>query len=271
MILEVKYAGFAYTPNRPVFENISFGLEQGEILSILGRNGVGKSTLIQCLLNLLTMKTGRVLLMGKDLKSISPQKIASRVGYVPQSLHVVFPFTVFEFVLMGRAPHVSIFRTPNKKDYRAAEQALIKTGLDRLADKTIAEISGGERQMVMIARSIAQAPGLLIFDEPTSHLDLANQLRVLSVIERLSSEGISVIMTTHFPDHCFLLSQRIAIMQEGRFAAQGPAEEVLTPSNLREAYGIDIDVCYVHQAGRRVCIPRNGKKPGSNSAGGLCL
>ena len=258
MILEVENIGFAYTEGNPVFKGISFGVDSGEVLSILGRNGVGKSTLIQCILNILKLSTGRVCLMGQDLRGLEPQKIAALVGYVPQGHQVVFPFSVFEFVLMGRAPHVSVFRTPKKEDYRVTGQALQKTGIAHLANKTIGEISGGERQMAMIARTLAQAPKILLFDEPTSHLDLANQLKVLSVIEMLSQEGIAIIMSTHFPDHGFLISQRIAIMQNGRFVAEGSAEEVITPANLREAYGIDIDVCYVQQAGRRVCIPRNG-------------
>lgn len=256
MILEVENISFSYDSGRPIFDGISFDVDSGQVLTILGRNGIGKSTLIKCILNILELSDGRVRLMGEDVKHLGPSRIAAYAGYVPQTHNVVFPFSVFEFVLMGRAPHISVFRTPKKEDYRITAQALDKIGISHLADKTIAEISGGERQMAMIARVIAQDPRILIFDEPTSHLDLANQIKVLSVIEMLSQEGISVIMSTHFPDHGFLLSQRIAIMQHGRIVAQGASEEVLTPGNLREAYGIEIDVCYVHEAGRRVCVPR---------------
>ena len=266
MILEVENADFSYEKGRPILEGVSFGIDSGQVLSILGRNGIGKSTLIKCILNILELSGGSVRLMGEDVKRLGTARIASHVGYVPQTHHVVFPFSVFEFVLMGRAPHISVFRSPRKQDYRITAHALDKIGISHLADKTIAEISGGERQMAMIARAVAQAPQILIFDEPTSHLDMANQLKVLSVIEMLSKEGISVIMSSHFPDHGFLLSQRIAVMQHGRIVAEGTAEEVITSDNLFEAYGIEIDVCYVHEAGRRVCIPRCGFNGAVNRA-----
>ena len=255
MMLKVENAGFSYARGNQVLEDISFSLEPGQILSILGRNGIGKSTLIKCLLKLLPLSSGRILLSGKDVNRLSAADVASTVGYVPQMGQTVFPFSVFEFVLMGRAPHVSLFKSPGHEDNCMTERALKKAGISHLAGKSIAEISGGEKQMTMIARAINQSSRLLILDEPTSHLDVSNQLTVLSIIERLSAEGVSVIMTSHFPDHAFLLRQRIAVMQNGRFAAMGPAEEVITPRILFEAYGIDIRVCYVEAAGRRVCIP----------------
>lgn len=256
VILEVENAAFSYNRKRPVFHDISFAVAQGEILSILGRNGIGKSTLIKCILNLMPLQKGRVRLSGKNISSLKLMDMASMVGYVPQMSQVVFPFSVSEFVLMGRAPYISMFKTPGRADSRMTARTLEKVGISHLAHKSIGDISGGERQMVMIARAINQSPRLLILDEPTSHLDVANQIKVLSIIEMLSNEGISVIMTTHFPDHGFLLSQRIAVMQHGRFIAVGNAGEVLTPRILFEAYGVDIDVCYVHEAGRRVCIPQ---------------
>ena len=256
MILQVQNAAFSYSSHGPVFRDISFTLGAGEILSILGRNGIGKSTLIRCILNLMPLAEGRVLLAGREISRLSPSEIATRIGYVPQTHQAVFPFSVFEFVLMGRTPHISIFRTPGREDNRIAARTIEKIGISHLTGKSIADLSGGERQMVMIARAIAQSPKVLILDEPTSHLDVANQIKVLSVIEMLSREGIAVIMSTHFPDHGFLLSQRIAVMQHGRFIATGRAGEVITHRNLFDAYGIDIDVCYVREAGRRVCIPR---------------
>ena len=256
VMLEVKNAAFSYDEKAPVIHDISFSLARGEILSILGKNGIGKSTLIKCILNLMPLNKGSVLVSGRDISRLNPMDMASLVGYVPQTSQGVFPFSVFEFVLMGRAPYIPMFKTPGREDVRMTAATLEKLRIAHLADKSVAHISGGEKQMVMIARAINQSPRFLILDEPTSHLDVANQLKVLQTIEMLSREGISVIMTTHFPDHGFLLSQRIAIMQHGRFLALGDAGEVLNPQILFEAYGIDMDVCYVHEAGRRVCIPR---------------
>ena len=254
-MLQVQNAAFAYQHDTSVFHNISFTLAQGEILSILGRNGIGKSTLIRCLLGLMPLHEGWVLLSGKDISRLNRMQMAALVGYVPQAGQVIFPFSVFEFVLMGRAPHISLFKTPSPSDIRITAKTLERIGISHLADKSIADISGGERQMVMIARAINQSPRLLILDEPTSQLDVANQLKVLSIIEKLSKEGVAVIMTTHFPDHGFLISQRIAIMGDGGFKAVGKAEEVITPGNLFDAYGIHIHVCRVETAGRPVCIP----------------
>ena len=256
VILEVENAAFSYNRNKAVFQHISFTVAQGEILSILGRNGIGKSTLIKCILNLMPLQKGCVRLSGRDTTGLKLMDMASMVGYVPQMGQVAFPFSVFEFVLMGRAPYISMFKTPDRADARMTAQTLEKVGISHLAEQSIADISGGERQMVMIARAINQSPRLLILDEPTSHLDVANQIKVLSIIEMLSNEGISVIMTTHFPDHGFLLSQQIAVMQHGKFIAIGKAEKVITPRILFEAYGVDIDVCHVQAVGRRVCIPR---------------
>lgn len=256
VILEVKNAAFSYDGRTPVFRDISFKIAEGEIFSILGSNGAGKSTLIKSMLNLMPLSEGSVLLSGKDISRLPLTAVAAATGYVPQTSQTVFPFSVFEFVLMGRAPHISIFRTPGRSDIRMTHQTLEKTGIAHLAEKSVSEISGGERQMVTLARAVNQRPRLLFLDEPTSHLDISNQIKVLSMLESLSKEGISVIMTTHFPDHGFLLSQRIALIYGGRLLAVGEAGSVISPGNLFKAYGVPIDVCYVSQAGRNVCIPR---------------
>lgn len=255
MILNVEGASFSYDGITKQFEDISLFLRRGEVLSLLGRNGTGKSTLIKCILNVLTLRAGRVEINGRRIAGMRPDEIAREVGYVPQTHRAVFPFTAFDFALMGRAPHIPTFSVPGEEDCEKVEEAFARIGIAHLRDKRISEISGGESQMVMIARALAQEPSLLILDEPTSHLDIGNQMKVIATIDRLAADGIAILMSTHFPDHGFLLSHTVAILENGRLIARGPAEDVITKENLREAYGIDVCVRYVEEVERMVCIP----------------
>ncbi|MCK9299365.1 MAG: ABC transporter ATP-binding protein [Methanoculleus sp.] len=255
MILNVNNASFSYDGITKQFEDISFSLGRGEILSLLGRNGTGKSTLIKCILSILRLQGGKVEIGGRRVADMRPEEIAQQVGYVPQTHHAVFPFTALDFVLMGRAPHIATFAVPKEEDYEKAEAAFARIGITPLREKCISEMSGGESQMVMIARALAQEPSLLILDEPTSHLDIGNQTKTMATIDRLAADGIAILMCTHFPDHAFLVSHTVAILEKGRLIAQGRAEDVITKENLREAYGVDICVHYIEEAGRTVCIP----------------
>lgn len=255
MILNVEGASFSYDGATKQFEDISFSLDRGEVFSLLGRNGTGKSTLIRCILNVLTLQGGSVKINGRRVTDMRPDEIARAVGYVPQTHHVVFPFTAFDFALMGRAPHIPRFSIPGEEDCEKVEEAFARIGISHLRDKCISEMSGGESQMVMIARALAQEPSLLILDEPTSHLDIGNQMKVIATIDRLATDGIAILMSTHFPDHGFLVSHTVAILQDGRLLARGPAEDVITKENLQKAYGIDVCVRYVEEAERMVCIP----------------
>lgn len=257
MILNVEHASFSYDGITKQFEDTSFSLQEGEVFSLLGRNGTGKSTLIKCILNILRLQGGSVKINGRQVADMRPEEVARQVGYVPQAHHVVFPFTALDFVLMGRAPHISAFAVPKEEDYEKTEEAFARVGISHLREKPISEISGGESQMVMIARALAQEPSLLILDEPTSHLDIGNQMKTVATIDHLAADGIAILMCTHFPDHAFLVSHSAAILDKGRFIAQGRAEDVITEENLREAYGVDICVHYIEEAGRTVCIPMN--------------
>ena len=254
MILNVKCASFSYDGITKQFEDISFSLKRGEILSLLGRNGTGKSTLIKCILNILTLQKGIVEINGHQIADMRPDEVAREVGYVPQGHRSVFPFSALDFVLMGRTPHISAFAVPKEGDYDKAEEAFARIGITHLREKSISEISGGESQMVMIARALAQEPSLLILDEPTSHLDIGNQMKTIATIDSLAADGIAILMCTHFPDHAFLISHSVAILEGGRLIAKGPAGDVITKENLREAYGVDIGVHYIEEAERMVCI-----------------
>lgn len=255
MILDVQQAGFRYDPKRMIFSDISFTLAEQEVLCILGPNGIGKSTLIRCLANLNPLCTGSIRLHDRDIRSLNHRDVAKIVGYVPQAHEIVFPFPVREFVLMGRAPHLAFFSSPDKKDHDKADAAIDLAGISRIADKPVNEISGGEYQLAMIARALAQEPEVLLLDEPTSHLDFGNQIRVLEIIDRLARDGLSVIMSSHFPDHAFLSSNNVAIMQHGSFMAYGLAEEVITEDNLKQTYGVDVSITYSYDVARHVCIP----------------
>lgn len=255
MILDVDRLTFSYDKKVRQFSEISFSVDEGEVFTILGRNGTGKSTLIKCILNVLVPDSGRVLLSGKDVRTWKRNEMASFAAYVPQAKEAVFPFSVFDYVLMGRTPHVPSFSIPKEKDVEIAGESLDRLGIRHLAEKPISEISGGEHQMAAIARAVAQEPSLIIMDEPTSHLDMGNQQKVLRMSEKLAREGISVLMTSHFPDHGFMISDNVSIMENGRLIACGTPEDVITCENLKEAYGIDVYVSYVPEAGRMVCIP----------------
>lgn len=261
MILTVGDAAFSYDGTRTIFEGVSFSVGRGECLCILGPNGTGKSTLIKCLINVLPLDAGTIELNGKEITSLSRTEVAQQIAYVPQAHQIVFPFDVIDFVLMGRAPHLSFFASPGRADRKIAEEALVTVGIDHLARRPVSEISGGELQLALIARALAQQPAVMVLDEPTSHLDFGNQVRVLRLIERLAEEGIAVVMTSHFPDHSFIIPQHVAIMKDGGFIAVGPAEEVLTPGHLGTAYGIDVTITYVEEAGRMVCIPSVCRTP----------
>jgi iron complex transport system ATP-binding protein len=253
MMLKVEAATFSYDGKKNVFENISFSVKEGEVFCILGPNGSGKSTLLKCIDNLLSLDSGRVSFDDKDLVSMSRKELAAYLGFLPQ-LHVsTFPFTVAEVAVMGRAPHLSLIASPSVEDYALAEANLKLLGIEHLADKPYTNISGGERQLALIAMVLTQQPRFLLLDEPTSHLDFGNQIRMLDLIQALSRKGFSIILTTHFPNHVFHLSSTVALMNEGNLMAIGNADEIITEKNLKKIYGVDIQVAHIDSS--KVCLP----------------
>ena len=253
-ILEINHAGFSYNQKENIFNDVNLSLENGDVLCILGPNGTGKSTLIKCMNGLLKLNSGNILINNQNIHSLNKNDLAKIIGYIPQSHNSTFAFSVFDVVLMGRAPHLSLTSVPGDKDYKIAEEALKSLGISHLTNKTYTEISGGERQMVLIARVLAQQPQILLLDEPTSHLDFGNQIRTLDVINKLAENGLSVIMTSHFPDHAFLSSNKVAIMNGGTIMEMGTPESVITEENMRRAYNIDVKIMEVDEH-RKACIP----------------
>jgi ABC-type cobalamin/Fe3+-siderophores transport systems, ATPase components len=239
--LEVKQACCGYG-KRDVVEGISIKVESGEILCLLGPNGVGKTTLFKTILGFLKLRGGEILLDGENVQTWSRSRLAKAIGYVPQAHTPPFPFKVIDVVVMGRAAHLGITASPSKADIMIAEEALAILDVQFLKDRIYTEISGGERQMVLIARALAQKPKILVMDEPTSNLDFGNQIRVLEQINSLSRRGLGVIMTSHFPDHAFLCSSKVALMQNNNVFSIGSVEQVITEENLKSAYGVEVKI-----------------------------
>ena len=226
----------------PVIEQVNFSLAPGEVCCILGPNGVGKTTLFKTLLGVLPALGGQVLIDGQDAAQMSRQHIARKVGYVPQAHTPPFPFTVLDVVEMGRTSHVDVFQAPSAHDRDIAIEALNTLGIAHLAERLYTQISGGERQMVLIARALAQQASLLIMDEPTASLDFGNQLDVLSYVRQLARAGLSVLMTTHTPDHVFMCADSVVAVKDSRDVVSGKVDDVLTDAVVEELYGVRVRV-----------------------------
>ena len=247
-LIHLDQGAFGYGESN-VFADLSLDLHRGSVFCLLGPNGCGKTTLLRCIGGAQSLRKGRVTLCGKDMRSIGETERARTLGFVFQEHHVLFPYTVLDVVKMGRAPYLGLFEVPGTHDTEVAETALDTVGIRHLRLKRYTEISGGERQLALIARALAQEPQVLLLDEPTSHLDFGNQLLVLETIWRLARErGLAVLMATHVPDHALLIATVVALMKNGQFLAQGRPEEVLSEANLSALYGINVRVVNVTDA-----------------------
>lgn len=222
---------------------ISLSVNGGEVLVLLGPNGCGKTTLLKCINALLRPEKGSVHIDGRDAFKMERNELARLVGYVPQAHSPPFPYTVLDIVLMGRVSCLGIFQQPSRRDYAKSEEALALVGMDRLRDRPYTQISGGERQLVLVARAIAQEPKVLLLDEPTAHLDFRNQLMILRMVKRVAKDkGLGVLMSLHDPNHALLFSDSVALMGDGAVTALGRPEEVVTAAKINEVYGMEIEV-----------------------------
>jgi iron complex transport system ATP-binding protein len=259
MVLSVEDVSFAYPRRSDLIKGITFSVDKGDVLCLLGPNGTGKTTLLRCLLGINKIKRGGIRIGGRPISEMSARELARQVAYVPQAASVAFPYQVLDLVLMGRSPHLGIMSTPAEKDLEIAGWALARTGISHLQYSLFSEISGGERQLVLISRALAQQSGLLIMDEPTASLDYGNQTRILKIIRELAAKGYTIIMTTHFPNHAFLACNKAAIMKEGIIAAIGSPEEVITDDSLSDLYTTEIKVVSTGLRGLpgelKVCVP----------------
>jgi len=251
-MLEANALAFGF-PGRTVGHDVSFSLAAGEVMCVLGPNGGGKTTLFRTLLGLLPPHGGSIALQGDALKTLSRREIARRVGYVPQGQVSGFAYTVLEVVLMGRTAHLGAFGTPGERDRRVAARALETLGIAHLAERPVTQVSGGERQLALIARALAQEPRLLVMDEPTASLDFGNQVRVLQSVSSLAASGISILFASHDPDHAFLAAHRALLLAEGRVVALGAPAEVIRADTLERLYQVKVSVVPV--GGGHTCLP----------------
>jgi iron complex transport system ATP-binding protein len=247
--------GFGW-PERRVGEDVSLTLEPGEVLCLLGPNGGGKTTLFKTILGLMPPLAGRIEVDGDDTAAWGPRRRARAFGYVPQSGAGIFPFTVREMVLMGRTAHRGPFSAPSHADMVAAEAALERVGIAHLAPREWTRLSGGERQLALIARALAQEASVMLLDEPTASLDFGNQLRVLAEIRRLAESGLAVLFSTHHPEHAFAAASRVALLHGGRLARLAPPAEAITAETMRLLYDVDVAILPIPGSPLRVCVPR---------------
>lgn len=231
--LSVGYRG------RPVLQGVNLEVARGEVVALLGPNGSGKTTLIRALLGLLPPLAGEVLLEGRPLARHPRSELARRLAYVPQAHQQVFAFTVEDMVLMGRTGHLGLFALPSPRDRMVAHAVMEALGIAHLAHRPYTELSGGQRQLVLLARALAQEAEALILDEPTSNLDFGNQLLVLDRVRALKAAGKAVLLTTHQPEHAQEVADRVVLVGEGRLWKTGRPEHLLTPENLAHLYEVD--------------------------------
>jgi len=237
--IQLRDACFRYDEHE-IFNDLNLDLYPGEVLCILGPNGCGKTTLLRCLSGALKLNKGKVQLNGKDIASFDIIELAKKIGFLFQEHVTPFPFSALEVVRMGRTPYLGLFGSPSAKDTELAEKALDKVGMLHIKNKPYTQISGGERQLILLARTLAQEPEVILLDEPTSHLDFKNQALSLRMINKLSEHNISMVMTTHNPNHALLFPDTVAMMSSGKFIASGQTMDVVTEDNLRKTYGIEV-------------------------------
>lgn len=248
MSLSVRELAYGYR-EREIGRGIALDISGGEVVALLGPNGHGKTTLLKTLLGLLPPKAGTLTLDGQPFGSLSTAERARTLAYVPQSHAGTFAFSAEEIVLMGRTAHGGLFAAPSARDREVAAAMLERLGIAHLAGRPYTEISGGERQLVLIARALAQEPAYIILDEPTASLDFGNQGRVMREVRRLAAAGLGVLFTTHDPNQALGHADRVIMLRNGELLASGPVSELLTAARLEELYGVEIEVIH-HPAGR---------------------
>lgn len=256
MKLETEHLSFFYG-KRQILNEISLTLEPGQVLCVLGPNGVGKSTMFRCILGLQKGYHGSIRLDGREVSTMKPRELAHCIAYIPQSSTSVFSYSVLHTVLMGTTSQLNTMANPGEAQERAALAALERLGIAHLKDRSADTLSGGERQLVLIARALAQDAPLLLMDEPTASLDYGNAVRVMEMVASLAREGYGVILSTHDPAQVLSWGTKAVILQDGKVAAYGTPETAVTEPMLSQIYGVPVRIASVMVDGdrHRVCVP----------------
>jgi len=242
-LINLREVAFRYREEDPrVIQDLSLDIKQGEVTAILGPNGTGKTTLLHLMLGLLKPLRGEVLVDGRPHHQLSRRRLSQTMGLVPQFESIPFNFSVFEYVLLGRSPYLKPFQLPTPEDREIACQALESAGILHLAEKPVTEISGGERQLCHLSRALAQQTRVLLLDEPTAHLDLENQHRILNLLIEMADRGMAIVLTTHDPNAAVYAADTFVLINEGDIFAEGNLEQVITAENLSALYQVPLRV-----------------------------
>lgn len=243
MILEVENGCFGYPKQEEILTDINIKLEEGHILSVLGPNGIGKTTLLKCMIGLMPWSRGRSLLTGKDIRTLKSKEIWNMISYIPQTHGFSFSYTGLEMVMLGRSSHLGLFSQPGHREIEMAEAMMEKVGITRLADKDCNRMSGGELQMVLIARALINEPKLIILDEPETGLDFHNQILVLNMVEKLAhEENIGAITNTHYPTNAMSIADEALMMNRKGDRFYGPTGDILNESNISKSFDVNVVV-----------------------------
>lgn len=240
MRIQVSQGCFSYRhKQRLVLDNVEFEASSGDVMAVLGPNGAGKTTLLRCTMGFLKWNSGKSLLNGRDMASIPGKELWRIISYVPQAKQIVSSYTVREMILLGRTGEIGMFSLPSEKDLVKADEIIERLSLESIASEKCSEISGGELQMVLIARALVSEPEILILDEPESNLDFKNQLLVLDTISELASEGVCCIFNTHYPSHALRRANKTLVLSPNGSHIFGSTRKILTEDNIRKIFGVE--------------------------------
>ncbi|MDO4860680.1 MAG: ABC transporter ATP-binding protein [Bacillota bacterium] len=260
MSIEIKNLSFSYEKDQQVLHDVNFNISDGKMVCLLGPNGVGKSTLFKVILRLLRCYDGEVKIDGTTTNNLSVSQMAKRIAYIPQSYRPTFNYSVFDMVLMGTTAGLKLLSSPGRKQREATYEALEKMGISHLRNRGFARISGGERQLALIARALVQDTKVLIMDEPTANLDYGNSIRVLEQIKELANSGYTILQATHQPDQAFLFADEVLALKDGTILGQGTPKDIINSDLIKSLYGVDVDVQSLYDDALRVCVPVSAVK-----------
>ena len=248
---------FHYDPGKTILNDLSLSVEKGSITAILGPNGTGKTTLLHTILGLLAPQAGEIWIAGKNIADYKRSELSQVMALVPQSEVVPFNFRVIEYVLLGRTPQLGFLDMPSEQDIELVRETLDLLEVSHLEQRAVTELSGGEQQMVVLARALVQQPQVLLRDEPTSHLDLSNKGRLLKILETLAQRGVTIVFSTHDPDAAAMIADHVILLKAGAVLDAGLIEKVLTSEKLTQTYGTEVKVLEID--GRLVTLLINGR------------